>query len=291
MTYLAGAPVVVGVDGSAAALEAVGFAARDAARRRRALRVVHAFIWPLLRVPIGPSPAGPPTGGLRHQAEEFVAEAVAQARATAPDTPVTGEVVEGAAAPVLLREAGGAALVVLGSRGLGGLSGLLIGSVAVQVTAHATCPVVVARGELRDTGPVVVGVDGSDLSDRAVGFAVESAALRGAELLALHAWTHPVASGPGDILPVAFDLEAFEAEGHRTLAEAVAGWGDRFPEVKIGRRLVRGAAADALIDESADAQLLVVGARGRGGFAGLLMGSVSHKALHHARCPVAVVRG
>ncbi|BCJ57113.1 universal stress protein [Micromonospora endophytica] len=286
----AGAPVVVGVDGSEIALHAVRAAAREAAFRHRPLRIVHAFIWPLMNVPLGPAPGAPGDGGLRNQAERCLAEAVAEAGKVAPEVPVTGAVIDGAATPVLLAEARDAALIVLGNRGLGGFAGLLLGSVAVQVSAHADCPVLVIRGESRADGPVVVGVDGSELSQQAVRFAFEEAAWRGSDLVAVHAWLYPTPAGPGDILPLVYDLDAFREAEERTLAEAVAGWSERYPEVTVRRRLVRGSPASALVEESRDAQLTVVGARGRGALKGLLLGSVSHTVLHHAHSPLAIVR-
>jgi nucleotide-binding universal stress UspA family protein len=282
--------VVVGVDGSASSSDAVRLAARLAAERRRPLRVVHAFIWPLLRAPLGPSPYGPESGGLRHQAERVVAEAVAEAEKAAPNIGVAGALVDGAAASVLLHEARRAALIVLGTRGLGGFGGMVIGSTAVQVAAHASCPVLVARGERDPNGPVVVGVDGSDVSDLAIGFAMEEASRRGAELVAVHAFLHPVSLQPGDIVPLVYDENALETDEGRLLAESLAGWRDRFPDVPVRREVVRGSAGRVLVEESKGAQLVVVGARGRGGFAGLQLGSVSHGLLHHAHCPVAIVR-
>ncbi|MFR9775407.1 universal stress protein [Micromonospora sp. MS34] len=290
MTSDSGAPVLVGVDGSAIALDAVRSAARSAALRRRPLRIVHAFIWPLMGVPVGPDPSGPPTGGLRHQAERYVAEAVAEAGKVAPDVPVTGAVVDGAPVPVLLDEARDAALLVLGNRGLGGFAGLLIGSVTVQVSARAQCPVLVVRGEPHADGPVVVGVDGSECSTEAVGFAFDEAAWRGAALVAVHAWLHPTPVAPGDMLPLVYDLDALAAEEERVLAESVAGFAERYPDVSVQHRLVRGSAAGALVEESKAAQLVVVGAHGRGALAGLLLGSVSHAVLHHAHSPVVIVR-
>ncbi|MBQ1051055.1 universal stress protein [Micromonospora sp. C51] len=290
MTSNTGAPVVVGVDGSEIALHAVRAAAREAAYRHRPLRIVHAFIWPLMGVPLGPAPGAPADGGLRHQAERCLADAVAEAGKVAPEVAVTGEVVDGAASTVLLAEARDAALVVLGNRGLGGFAGLLLGSVAVQVSAHADGPVLVVRGESRADGPVVVGVDGSELSREAVRFAFEEAAWRGTDLVAVHAWLYPTPAGPGDILPLVYDLDAFRDEEERLLAEAVAGWSERYPEVPVRRRLVRGSPGRALVEESRTAQLVVVGARGRGALAGLLLGSVSHAVLHHAHSPLAIVR-
>ncbi|GIJ22807.1 universal stress protein [Micromonospora lutea] len=284
------APVVVGVDGSEIALHAVRYAAREAAYRQRPLRIVHAFIWPMMRVPLGPAPGAPADGGLRNQAERCVDEAVAEAAKVAPEVTVTGAVVDGAPAAVLVAEARHAVEIVLGNRGLGGFAGLLLGSVAVQVSAHAECPVLVVRGEARADGPVVVGVDGSELSQEAVRYAFEEAAWRGTELVAVRAWLYPTPAGPGDILPLVYDLDAFREEEERTLAEAVAGWSERFPEVPVRRLLVRGSPGRALVEQSRTAQLVVVGARGRGALGGLLLGSVSHAVLHHAHSPLAIVR-
>ncbi|RZT77770.1 nucleotide-binding universal stress UspA family protein [Micromonospora violae] len=288
MTSRSGAPVVVAVDGSTSALEAVRVAAREAVTRARPLRVVHAFIWPLYDVSLAPAPGAPLHAGLRQQAEQVVAEAVTEAGKVTPDVAVTGAVVDGAATPVLLAEARDAALLVLGSRGLGGFGGLLMGSVAVQVSAHADCPVLVVKGEARADGPVLVGVDGSPRSDQALGFAFDEASLRGTELLAVHAWIIPVP--PSDLLPVAYDVEALAAEEERMLAEALAGWCERYPDVPVRRRVTYGGPAKVLVEESAAAQLTVVGARGRGALAGMLLGSVSHAVLHHAHSPVVVVR-
>ncbi|SCL34002.1 Nucleotide-binding universal stress protein, UspA family [Micromonospora nigra] len=290
MNLNTGAPVVVGVDGSAVALDAVRAAARTAAARHRPLRVVHAFIWPLMGVPLDPAPGAPADGGLRNQAEKALEEAVAEAGKVAPEVPVTGAVVDGAPVSVLLDEARDAALMVLGNRGLGGFAGLLIGSVTVQVSARAQCPVLVVRGESRADGPVVVGVDGSELSTEAIGFAFEEASRRGTALVAVHGWLYPTPVGPGDILPLVYDLDAYGAEEERVLAESLAGWAERYPDVTVHQRLVRGSAARILVEESRSAQLVVVGAHGRGALGGLLLGSVSHAVLHHAHCPLAIVR-
>ncbi|RKN41385.1 universal stress protein [Micromonospora endolithica] len=285
-----GAAVVVGVDGSEQALRAVRLAAVEAAHRNRPLRIVHGFIWPLLRVPVEPPPDGPPGGGLRHQAEQVVTAAVAEAEATVAGIRVTGEIIDGEAAAVLLGETPTAALIVLGDRGLGGFSALVVGSVAVQVAAHADCPVLVARGADRAGAPVVVGVDGSELSRLAAEFAIEEASLRGVELVALHAYRHPGSGGPGDMQPLVYDETQLRDEEDRLVAESLAGLSERWPDVPVHRRTVRGRPAGALADVSRDAQLVVVGGQGRGELTGLLLGSVSQSVLHHADCPVAVVR-
>ena len=291
-------PVVVGVDGSRSALDAVAEAAWEAVVRRRPLRVVHAYVWPLLGVPLDPAAVGGiatadtiegDEGGLRREAEQFLAEAVARARAAQPGVQVTGQVVIGPPAPVLLEVARGACLVVLGDRGLGGFSGLLVGSIAVQLAAHAPCPVLVVRGATHPDGAVVVGVDAAGHADLALGVAVEEAALRGVPLRALSAWRHrlPVRTPAATVEAGGTDL----ARAHAArLVEALGPWRRRFPKVAVEAAAVHARPAAALVEASERAQLLVVGARGRGGFTGLLLGSVSQAVLHHAACPVLVVR-
>ncbi|MFB7590100.1 universal stress protein [Streptomyces sp. NPDC056169] len=280
--------MLVGTDGSDSALRAVETAAHEARARGTRLTVVHAFIWPLLKVSLGPSPYGPPDGGLRQQAQEIVDSAVAHARGCAPGIEVTGEIVTGEPLTILAARSASADLVVVGSRGTGAFTGLVLGSVAVHLAAHADCPVLVVRGREKPSGPVLLAVDGSRDADAAVDFAFAEAAARGAELRAVHVWKP--SSGPADPTPLFHGTEEIRAEEERVLAQALAGATARWPEVSVERRLVRGRTRPVLLEQSADAQLLVTGARGRGGFAGLLLGSVSQALLHHAECPVAVVR-
>ncbi|MDW3848151.1 universal stress protein [Micromonospora sp. BRA006-A] len=269
-----GAAVVVGVDGSEPSTRAVRLAAREARLRNRPLRVVHGFIWPLLRVPVSAPAGSPPGAGLRNQAEQLVTDAVAVAEAESPGLRVTGEIIDGEAAAVLLGESPTAALVVLGDRGLGGFAALVIGSVAVQVASYADCPVLIARGIAHDGGPVVAGVDGSTLSRAAVEFAAETASARGAALRVVHA------------RPRGRD----DAEEERVLTGALAGIGDRWPDLPLHTEAVRAKPVAALTAASAEAQLVVVGRQGRGELGGLLLGSVSQGILHRSACPVAVVR-
>lgn len=282
-------PVIVGVDGSPCSLQAVDVAVREAAARSAPLHVIYAYVWPYIDAPIGPSMADRLDSDLRTDAEQLVAEAADRARAAVPGIEVRGEAVPGAPIEVLVDRSRTAALVVTGDRGLGGFAGLLLGSVAVQLSAHAAAPVLVVRGRPNPAGDVLLGADGSPASEPAVAFAFEEAALRGTGLTALHAWDSPVRTESDDMLPPVYTMDDVEAEEERVLAEALAGWRDKYPEVPVRRRLVCGPARPALLEASRAAQLLVVGARGRGGFAGLLLGSVSQAMLHHADCPVAVV--
>lgn len=284
-----GASVVVGVDGSAPSLTAVDLATHAAAVGDRPLRIVHAFVWPMIRAPLGASVAPMPIKDLRRDAEQVVAQAEARARAHDPSVRVSAQVVDGGPSAVLIAESRRAAMVVIGHRGLGGFAGLLLGSVAVQVAAHAASPVVVARGTVGRDGPVVVGVDGSPTSTRAIAFAADQAARRQTSLLAVHAWTAPVSTGPTDLLPLVTDVERIEAQEARALAESVAGIAGAHPDLRVEQQLLQGHPARVLTELSGGAQLVVAGSRGRGGFTGLLLGSISQALIHHADCPVAVI--
>lgn len=266
--------VIVGVDGSEQALAAVRVAAVEAERRKTQLHVVHAFIWPSLHVGVGPVADDMPGTGLRHHAEDLVAEAVTAAREAAPGVPVSTAIIDGAATPVLLAESNEAALLVLGDRGLGAISGLIIGSVAVHAAAHAHCPVLVVRDSAPADGPVVVGVDGSAHSQLALGFAFEASSARRAELVPVLVWPE----------------RAPDPDGRLLLGESLAGWQERFPDVVVRPELLRGNPRHALVERAKNAQLVVVGARGRDTFKGLVLGSVSQTLLYHAASPVAVVR-
>ncbi|WP_404952755.1 universal stress protein [Streptomyces sp. 147326] len=285
--------VVVGVDGSASGLAAVEAAAREARWRGAGLRLVHAFIWPAMHVPLGPSPLGPPEGGLRNMVERLLAEGEARAMTLAPEVHVSRAVVTGEPLTVLEAQSRTAELVVVGSRGMGGFVGLMVGSTAVHLAAHGRCPVLVVRGQGEGTGPIVVGVDGSSAAAGAVDFAFAEAALRGVDIVALHAWTTwnaPMPPPQDEAMPYANEPQALKVRQEALMSEVLAGHQERYPGVRVKREVVQGGTRETLIKASGTAQLLVVGARGRGGFAGLLLGSVSQALLHHAHCPVAVVR-
>ncbi|MGP3684495.1 universal stress protein [Streptomyces sp. IBSNAI002] len=289
-------PVVVGVDGSAAALAAVDAAATEARLRNAELHVVHCFVWPALHVPRGASPLGPPAGGVRESVERMLAEALARAQAAAPGVEASHGVIVGEAVTALETESRTAQLLVVGHRGSDGLIHALLGSTAVHLAAHASCPVMVVRGRPEPAGPVLVAVDGSAQGQSAVAFSFNEAALRGADLAALHAWStwtdhdKPAPGRPLEIVDLIGDVRELQAAEDRLLAEALSGYRARYPDVTVRPRLVRGRTRSALIEATGGAQLIVVGARGRGGFAGLVLGSVSQAVLHHALCPVIVVR-
>ncbi|MFC8835823.1 universal stress protein [Streptomyces griseoincarnatus] len=288
------AHVVVGVDGSASSLEAVELAAREAHLRGCGLKVVHAFTWPMMHVPLRPSPLGPPEGGLRNIADRMLAEAVEHARSTEPEVQVTSALITGEPLTVLEAQSRTATLVVVGTRGAGGFVGLLVGSTAVHLAAHSHCPVLVVRKQERPAQQVVVGVDGSPAGDAAVDFAFAEAALRGTPLTILHAWTlwnAPASELQDDGSAYTEPASNLQDSEERLVAQVLAGRTATYPGVVTEHKVVRSGAREALIQASKDAALVVLGARGRGGFTGLLLGSVSQALLHHAHCPVAVVRG
>lgn len=283
--------VVVGVDGSAPSLSAVDWAATDAVRRDRPLHILHAIVWLPADAPLPSAYAA----NIHHEAARIVAEAVDRAERAAQGVRITTATPVDSAAVALLHAAQHACEVVVGNRGHGGFTGLLLGSVGVQVAAHAPCPVVVVRHEQRppgsEAGRIVVGIDGSHDADEALQFAFDYASSCGAGVTALLAYQWPGSpSRPDDLLPLTFDADDLGEEEQRTLGESTAGWRDSYPDVDFRTTTVRGRTAAALVEHSAGARLLVVGSRGRGGFSGLLLGSVSQAAIHHAACPVAVLR-
>ncbi|QLI99896.1 universal stress protein [Streptomyces sp. NEAU-sy36] len=287
-------PVVVGVDGSPSSLEAVETAAREAALSGVGLRLVHAFGWSSIHPPHGGPPWNRAEAGVRELVDGTLVEAELRAHRIAPDTDIYREVTVGEPVVVLEIESRTASLVVVGSRGLGAFGGLLLGSTAVHLAAYGRCPVLVVRGRPDPAGPVLLAVDGSPAGERAVEFAFAEASVRGADLLALHvwnAWSERLPEGPDDQPRIVVDIDRLREEEQRLLDETLSPWRTRYPRVAVERRLVRSRIRPALIEASRDAQLVVAGARGRGGFSGLLLGSVSQALLQHAHCPVAVVRG
>lgn len=289
-------PVVVGVDGSKASQGALRWAAREAARWRRPLRVVHA-----MSLAAYATEAAVPRLTLADAeaaGRRMLEDAVARARDEAPGTTADGVLeLEDSAVHALLRAGDGAEMMVLGSRGRGGVSELLLGSTAHAVARHAPCPLVVVRGDAgqeADDAPVVVGVDGSALSLAAVGFAFAAASARGVGLIAVHAWTRPSVTGSELAAYGLVDPAETErvAQSHAlALSETLAGYREQHPDVPVDQRVVEGHPGQVLAAESERASLVVVGSRGRGGFRGLVLGSVSSAALHHCASPVAVVRG
>ncbi|MEU8279653.1 universal stress protein [Microbispora bryophytorum] len=282
-------PIVVGVDGSTPSLQAAGWAGQEAEIRGAPLRVVYATLrWPSY-VPLVPQPASW-GADIEAAARAVLDQAIAHARAGRPRLAVSAEIVDGGAEEALVAAAGGAQLLVVGNRGRGGFAELLLGSVSRYLTARAPCPVAVVRqpGD-GDRGEITVGVTGHPDQEPVLDFAFREAALRHAGLRAVHAWTHPVATAPGEMQPLVYDVDGVGVEEARLLAESIAGRRENFPDVTLTESVVREHPAKALIDASAETDLVVIGAH-TGMSAWLGLGATAHAVLHHARAPVIVVR-
>jgi nucleotide-binding universal stress UspA family protein len=293
MSTMMNRPVVVGIDGSDSALRAVRWAADEARCRKTALRLVYA-----VELLVGYSPNlvdwNTLHTAMKDRGRLWLDNAREEAGRVAPDLQV--DTVLEMASPVLalVQQSRDAALVVLGSRGLGGFSGLLVGSTAVELAGRAHAPMVVVRGkhagEPASRGPVVVGVDGTPVSEPAIAFAFAQASQYGADLVAVHAWSDLIVEAGYVGGAAVLDFGPIEEQAAETLAERLAGWQEKYPDVRVVREVVRDRVTKALLRHGEQARLLVVGSRGRGGFRGLLLGSTSQHLLHHAACPVAVVR-
>ena len=290
-------PIIVGVDGSPVSLVAVDWAAHTAALRGVALKLVHVLNPPLVMAfPEVPMPSGylqwqeDAGRSLLATAVKTAEEAALAAGTGSRPITVTTEMVSGSSVPALAELSGQAQMIVVGCRGRGALVRGLLGSVSTGVVHHATCPVAVVHDEdplipHPSKAPVVVGLDGSPASERAVEIAYEEASVRGVDLVAVHAWSDSgVLEFPG------VDWSVLQAEAEETLAERLAGWGERYPDVLVRRVVVADRPAHQLLEQAQAAQLLVVGSHGRGGFAGMVLGSVSTAVVNAARMPVIVAR-
>ncbi|MFJ9734760.1 universal stress protein [Streptomyces sp. NPDC101171] len=266
-------PLVVGLDGSEASLAAVDWAAAEAVRHGVPLHLVHV------------------TAGDR-DASALTGAAAERVRRSAPALPLTSEVLHGDPATALVGEGHDAFALVLGSRGLGDLDAMLLGSVGLAVAARAECPVVVVRGAAghRDERPgsVVVGVENGEGSGTAVAFAFREAEVRHCELVVVHAWTAPLDAHATAQAP-SWALEAHRRPPAQVLDDALRGLTERYVDVPVTRRVVEGPARRELLAAASGADLLIVGAPRRHGHPGLQLGLVGHAMLHHAPCPVAVV--
>jgi nucleotide-binding universal stress UspA family protein len=289
--------IVVGVDGSPSSDMAVRWAARVAGTRNLPLSLVHVIEtppWGLFALGDGSVPP-PSETSQRHKpkGEEIISAAVELARDSAQNGTLAQlhtQVYFSATGPALFDLSTRARMIVVGCRGHSKLDRVLLGSVSAGLIQHARCPLAVIHDEIPVASqpsqlPVVVGIDGSPASELATAIAFDEASWRGVELIALHGWSDAhVSDVPGT------EWSAQQAAGEEALAERLAGWRERYPDVTVRRRIVLGAPARHLLEESESSQLLVVGSHGRGGFPGMLLGSVSTAVAQAARVPVIVAR-
>lgn len=286
--------LVVGVDGSGSSLQAVDWAADEAARRRAALRLVHASGHEHHeRTESTEATRNAGRGTARSPAERLIASAVERAQKRAPQVSAEGAVVDADAVEALLAEDRRAWAIVIGSHGHGTLAGLLLGSVGLAVSARAHCPVVVVRGAAANiqgaNRRITLGVGDSPKEADVARFALGEAEVRGCELHAVRAWRAPAHEMQYHPLLAGAPHLALEEQASEALTAAV---GLSLPEdspATLHREIVEGAAGKVLVDAAATSDLLVVGATRRREHGGLQLGRVSHAVLHHASCPVAVV--
>lgn len=283
--------ILVGVDGSPESDAAVRWATNEAMMRELPMTLLHV---------VAPVVVSWPVAGLQgsydewqeQNAREVVERAQKTVQASAgvqPAPAVTTRVEHTDVASALVIASREAYMTVVGNRGMGAVGSAILGSVSSAVVHHGHGPIAIVHADEAQapdhTSPVLLGVDGSPASEDATALAFDEASRRGVELVALHAW-----SDVGVFPALGMDWRRFEEEGHEALAERLAGWQEQYPDVHVRRRIVCDQPARWLIDESQQAQLIIVGSHGRGGFAGMMLGSVSSKVARAAKAPAIVVR-
>ena len=283
--------IVIGVDGSAASDFAVRWAARDAAMRHIPLTLVHMVnavtMWP--QVPMSAQAVEWQEDDGRRILEAAVTIAE-DATKTCRSIEIATELRHSPPVPTLAEMSREAEMVVVGCYGHGAIGRFFLGSVSSGLMRRASCPVAIIRDEdplLPHSlqAPVLAGIDGSPASELATAVAFDEASRRGVELTALHAWSDL------EVLQLSgVDWPALQSEAERSLAERLAGWQERYPDVRVHRLIVRDRPARQLIEQSESAQLVVVGGHGRGGLTGMLLGSVSNAVVHAVRVPLIVAR-
>ncbi|MFZ1177261.1 MAG: universal stress protein [Mycobacterium sp.] len=292
--------IVVGVDGSPASTMAVEWAARDAEMQNVPLKLVHAVAPMVTAVGDGSDIAAfadyaqlqdDQARQIIEQAHKVAKEAVSSS--WAPN--ITSEVLHAPIVPTLVDLSDDADLIVVGCRGQGAVARALLGSVSSGLAHHAHCPVAVIHDEDPVTthlpqAPVVVGIDGSPTSELATEIAFDEASRRGVELVALHAWSD---MGPLDFPSINWapiEWRNIRDQEEEVLAERLCGWQERYPDVVVRKVVVCDQPAARLLEQAQGAQLVVVGSHGRGGFPGMLLGSVSTAVVNTAHIPVIIAR-
>ncbi|SEH88490.1 Nucleotide-binding universal stress protein, UspA family [Mycolicibacterium rutilum] len=280
--------ILVGVDGSTDSEAAIRWATRQAILHEQPVVLLHAIPPVVVTWPVAYLEAS-----YLDSQEAAAAEVLANAQKlvqsasgdAAPPT-VKTEVVHAGAPSAMVGASRGAYMTVCGTRGLGAIGRALLGSTSGGLLHHGHGPIAVVHADdtVDDTAPVLVGVDGSPASEDATALAFDEASRRGVDLVALHAWSDVVYPALG------MDWQGYEEEGREVLAQRLAGWQERYPDVRVQRRVVCDQPARWLVDLSDQAQLVVLGSHGRGGFAGLVLGSVASRVAQSAKAPTIVAR-
>lgn len=283
--------ILVAVDGSPESDAAVRWAAREAELHQLPITLVHVVVPVVTSWPVR-SMQAEFNEWQEDNAKQVLEHAQKLSQSSLGEVAlanVRSEVLHGYVVPELVRLSHNAWMLVVGSRGLGAIGRTVLGSSSSGAVHYARCPVAIIHADEAQspdrTSPVVLGIDGSPASEAATALAFDEASRRGVELVALHAWSDVA------VFPIlGMDWHKYEDEGHEVLGERLAGWQEQYPDVVVRRRIVCDRAAHWLTDESKQAQLVVVGSHGRGGFPGMLLGSVSSAVAQSAKAPVIVVR-
>ena len=277
-------PIVVGVDGSSTADQALRCAASDDCRRGR--EVTALLAWSLLdQHRVDPDNSFDP-GYRERDARDALDEIVVRAVGAKTATSIQRHVVCDLPVRALVDEALGASLLVLGARGAGGFPSLLLGSTSSRVLQKVGTPVALIRSDAPAITRIIVGVDGSDAGREALEWAVKEAEARNCSIVAIHAWTAPAL-----VRRVFLDDSPIYKKLEESAADALdaAVWAVDLKDVEVERRLVQGSAAGALLGAASEDSMLVVGSRGLSAAAGALLGSVTRQVAQHATCPLVVV--
>lgn len=279
--------IVIGVDGSPGAASALEWGLGLAERRRAPVRLVHAFAPAMWDVRIGAGNDVGVVGEGLGTARDLLEQALERSKSGHPTLNITSKLVDDTAALALIEESQVVEMIVVGAHGARGFSNLVAGSTTMSVATHAHCTVVTVPTDLAnatESRGIVVGVDGSDVTQGAIAFALREASATGQAVTAVHAWVDPVTMSP-----MTQDTAGYSRVREQALAEMLGPWIEKYPDVPIALHVVREHPVHALAAAAQGAQLLVVGCRGRGAVRAMMLGSVSHGVLHLATCPVAVV--
>ncbi|WP_436535757.1 universal stress protein [Actinoplanes sp. HUAS TT8] len=281
--------IVVGTDGTETSGAAVEWAAREAQRRGLTLRIVHAFDWDWRdsRFEVGTEFVDL----ARQQADAVMAAAVERVHRVAPGLAIQTFALIGHAVPRLLESARTAQLLVLGGRGRGGFTGMLLGSTSQRLALHASCPVVVIGDQpgVAD-GPIAAGVDDSPSADLVLETAFSAAAGQGCPITVVRAYAPVIPAWLAADQPPTVDTPQQHAAELAHIDEQLAPWRSKFPDVPVEVALSHDSPPAALVEASRTARLIVVGTHGHGPVSGSLVGSTSLQLLHHAACPVQITR-
>lgn len=283
--------ILVAIDGSTQSDVAVAWATREAVMRRMPVTLLHVVARVVVGWPVGQLYADMPEWQQDNgqQVIDRARKIFADNLGGAEPPQIHAEMAYSDVVTTLVDKSKDAWMIVVGSQGMDALGRMLLGSISTALLHHAHCPVAVIHsadgGPSDPTAPVLVGIDGSPVSEAATALAFDEASRRGVDLLAFHAWSDVW------VFPVlGMDWRERASEGEEVLETRLAGWEQRYPDVRVHRSLECDKPARWLIEHSSRAQLVVVGSHGRGGFSGMLLGSVSSAVAHSAQIPVVVVR-